>query len=427
MAKVKYSIQSDSKSAQIYLRLSVKREVAPKKKTGLFINSKDWSKATGLPKQNSPDNKNLHTELKDLDNHIVKKCNEATKNGLEINGKWLKNEIDLFFERISPVEKSELLIDYIQYIIDTADTRKNARGKLGLSDNRIKAYKYLKGVVEKFQQFKNVKYKVKEVTPGFAKIFLQFLIKNEKYSQSTAAKLITDLKTTCNDADLEGLEISTSLNKIKNTSQNSNFIIFLSPEELKMIKNVDLESDYLLNARKWLLFGCSIGQRVGDLLDISLNNFVNKGGLEIIELTQQKTGKTISIPVLDETKEVLRDGFPRRISAQRLNEYIKIVCEKSGISEPTEGVILKKIDGKKYRKVVGTYPKHKLITSHVCRRSYATNNYGILPTPLIMQITAHSTEKMFLKYIGKNSLDYAQQITDFFTSLKQKKKQAGEM
>ena len=64
-----------------------------------------------------------------------------------------------------------------------------------------------------------------------------------------------------------------------------------------------------------------------------------------------------------------------------------------------------------------------LMASHVCRRSFASNLYGILPTPLIMSITAHSTEKMLLNYIGKDSLDYAQQIADFYTlqALKKKK------
>ena len=63
------------------------------------------------------------------------------------------------------------------------------------------------------------------------------------------------------------------------------------------------------------------------------------------------------------------------------------------------------------------------MASHVCRRSFATNLYGVLRTPLIMSITAHSTEKMLLNYIGKDSLDYAQQIADFYTlqALKKKK------
>ena len=78
---------------------------------------------------------------------------------------------------------------------------------------------------------------------------------------------------------------------------------------------------------------------------------------------------------------------------------------------------------KEKRKVSGTYPKWELMASHVCRRSFCTNLYGALPTPLIMSISAHSSEKMLLNYIGKDSLDFAQQIADFYTlqALREKK------
>lgn len=74
------------------------------------------------------------------------------------------------------------------------------------------------------------------------------------------------------------------------------------------------------------------------------------------------------------------------------------------------------------RKVKGSFSKWQLMSSHMCRRSFVTNTYDKLPTPLIMQITAHSTEKLFLGYIdiGKFSIDYAQQIADFYTKEAQK-------
>jgi len=64
------------------------------------------------------------------------------------------------------------------------------------------------------------------------------------------------------------------------------------------------------------------------------------------------------------------------------------------------------IDGKKYdsetkRKVFGKYPKHELITSHTCRRSFVTNYYKIIPTTIIMGITGHVKESTFLQYINK--------------------------
>ena len=186
--------------------------------------------------------------------------------------------------------------------------------------------------------------------------------------------------------------------------------------------------------KKWLLLGCNIGQRGSDLLALRESNFVTRQGLDLIELKQQKTGKNVTIPVLETTKDILKEGLPYPISLQKFNDYLKIVCQEAGITEVIPGSKMVSIDedgnelpkdengkyigkGEK-RTLPGYYPKWQLISSHTCRRSFASNQYGILPTPLIMQITAHSTEKMFLNYIGKSSMDYAQAIADFYKNQK---------
>jgi integrase len=244
-------------------------------------------------------------------------------------------------------------------------------------------------------------------------------------------KKIADLKTVCYDAEMEGIETHPQLKKIESTKAKNEYIIYLTSLELEKIEKADIKNEALQNARKWLLLGCNIGQRGGDLLNLNENNFVIRNGYEVIELTQQKTGKNITIPVLQTTKKILETGLPYKISIQKLNDHIKDVCEIAEIEEMTEGgiieVITKGKGNKQKRKVIGIYPKHKLITSHVCRRSFASNNYGILPTPLIMQITAHSTEKMMLNYIGKSSLDYAQQIADFYTLQAQKERKEPQL
>ena len=52
------------------------------------------------------------------------------------------------------------------------------------------------------------------------------------------------------------------------------------------------------------------------------------------------------------------------------------------------------------RVAFGMYPKYELITSHTMRRSFATNYFGKIETPIIMEITEHSRESTFLTYIG---------------------------
>jgi integrase len=51
---------------------------------------------------------------------------------------------------------------------------------------------------------------------------------------------------------------------------------------------------------------------------------------------------------------------------------------------------------------LGMYPKYELITSHAMRRSFATNYFGKIETPILMEITGHSRESTFLSYIGGN-------------------------
>ena len=36
------------------------------------------------------------------------------------------------------------------------------------------------------------------------------------------------------------------------------------------------------------------------------------------------------------------------------------------------------------RKKSGIYAKHELVTTHICRRSFATNFYGDIPTALLI-------------------------------------------
>ena len=418
MATIKYRLHSKSNSAPIYLRLSMGRSKNLQRKTGLYINPKNWSKATGLPRQNDAQNKKLANDLRNLSNYILKKLNDANSNGDEVTGEWLSYNIDLHFERINESNQSELLIDSIQNIIDTADVRENAKGGVGLSKSRINSYVSLKNKLITYQA--NNTFKVKDVNVKFANDFLKYLLYKKTYSKSYALKIISDLKTVCNDAELEGIETNVQLKKIKSPKGKNENIIYLTPLELDSIKDAKIVNKSLENARKWLLLGCNIGQRGGDLLNLTEDNFVVRNGLEVIELRQQKTDKNVTIPVLKTTKNILETGLPYKISIQKLNNYIKEVCKIAELNELTKGKVF---DKETKRKIEGKYPKWQLITTHVFRRSFCSNQYGILPTHLIMRITAHSTEKNLLNYIGKNSLDFAQLIADFYSkqAIKDKK------
>jgi hypothetical protein len=55
------------------------------------------------------------------------------------------------------------------------------------------------------------------------------------------------------------------------------------------------------------------------------------------------------------------------------------------------------------------------VTTHTARRSFATNLYNNgIPAIDIMKITAHTTEKNFLKYIRSTPKDSANKILEFY-------------
>ena len=67
---------------------------------------------------------------------------------------------------------------------------------------------------------------------------------------------------------------------------------------------------------------------------------------KLISFKQKKGQKEIVIPLLPEVQEVLnkRGGeFPRKISDQKFNEYVKELCKIIGFTEEVEGSVMNNI------------------------------------------------------------------------------------
>jgi hypothetical protein len=51
------------------------------------------------------------------------------------------------------------------------------------------------------------------------------------------------------------------------------------------------------------------------------------------------------------------------------------------------------------RNKVDNYKKYLLVSSHICKRSFDTNLYGVIPNSVIQNVGGWATEKMMLHYI----------------------------
>lgn len=410
MPKIKYYYRSKKKFGPITLRLSHKKQIDLFVNTELLIYKSLWDFKKALPKTNTETSKKAKADLVNLEKAVLDSFNDEYNSGEVIAMDWLKFQIDLFFKRTTIDEVSNKLLDNIQRIIDTAPTRKNGKGGIGLSTSRVNGYTNLKNLIGLFQKSKRKTILIKDVDLKFVQEFTGFMQKH-KYANSYTQKKISDVKTVCLDAQINGIETSYQLPKVTGIKVKNDSIIYLTEIDLQKIKKKKFKSQALANAKKWLLLGSMIGQRGNDLLNLNDGNIVYRSGLKLIELVQQKGNNNVIIPFSPEMEELLKNDFPSKISIQKFNDYLKKVCELAEIDEIILGNLYDKKVG---RKVAGTYEKWKLISSHDLRRTFASNNYGKMPTPLIMSITGHVTEKTFLKYIGKTADNYAQQIADYY-------------
>ena len=421
MATIKFLLQSKSETSNIYVRYSINRATVLKRKTGFIINAKDWSDDKAQPKTGRDDLKIIKSKLDKLAIFINDAHNEGINKGIEFTGDWLQLQIDLFNNKTVTIDL-DILTNYIDKYIKEAPYKPNQKKEVGLSSGRIRNLNLFKNTISRYEieAFNGKSILIKNINLQFVEKYKTWLF-SQGYAVNYVGKNISNLKAICNDAYKNDIETSTQLKNIKTISESNppESIIYLTEEEQEQIKNTALEKGYLINARKWLLFGCLLGQRGGDLLNITDKNIKEINGIKIVELKQQKTGKLVAIPLLPEALEIIEEGLPRKISLPRFNEYIKEVCKEAGL----DGEILgRKKPKSKSATVKGIFPKHEVITSHICRRSFATNFYGRIPTPILMNITAHGTEKMFLNYIGKTSYDNAYQMLEYFSKLAPKNK-----
>jgi integrase len=425
MASVQYRIRSNvNKNVSIKIRVSNGQKLVLEKNTGFSINPKDWNDK-GLPKQNTPENKQLSNNLKKLENFVLDNLNKDLSSNTLFDTYWLENQIKQCFNRVVKTDNS-LLVNHIQYVINNANTRKiktNGGFKIGLTASTIKNYNLFKNIILEYETIIKKKIHFIDINKHFVDSFTNWLINTKKYSINYSGKQLEILKTICIDAEKNEIEVTPYSKKIEHfrETENDRYIQTLSFEELEKIRNfeipnvevliqfkkdnpeltkgISLTSETIDNIRNWILLGCEIGQRGGDLLNITHENIRYKNNSYYLDIIQQKTNKSVTIGIIaPHVIEIIKNNLPYKIPHQKLNSFIKVVCKMAGINEIVKGT---KLNTETNRIELGFYPKYELIASHCFRRSFATNYYKKIPTPILINITGHSKESLFLTYINK--------------------------
>ena len=431
MATVKFYTRGKSNPANIYIRFVAGRQFLFRVVTPLSINPNFFNNKTGTVRKvaSYKEKDKLQSQLNELSDHIINQYNNDLTKGNVSGSGWLKDVVNSFFnigtDKDKEKEDLNLLLNYAKHYTDNLRIKHNDKtGAIGMSESTIKKYRTITKKIQAFEKHTRRKYSLVEVNTKFRNDILNYFLDVEKYSRNTAGRYIKFIKTICLDAQKSGYNVSPELNQIKGFTVKVDKI-YLTFDELAKIESLNLDNEKLEDAKDWLIIGCYIGQRAGDLLNLTKENITQNGNLNFIELVQKKTKKKVSVMIPPKVHEILdkRGGsFPKSFgsnieSAKTIfNLHIKEVCRLAGLNQIVSG---SKVNPKTNRKEAGKYPKYELVTSHICRRSFATNLYGEIPTPLIMHATGHGTEREFLNYIGKTNIDYAEQMAKYWNTQSQ--------
>lgn len=434
MASINFIYRSSTEKAFLKIRLFYTlngKKQFQEATTKILVTAKYWSDDHKKPKLKDIALKNQQTEINNTINLIDNYLSDALLliDIEKVSKDWLKNQMDLYYN--PPQEAEELPTELLKYFDYFMEVKKNE-----ITIGTQKKYNVSKHLLERYQKTLNHTIKISDINDKFKLDFENYCLKNN-YALNTISKDLRTIKTVCNHAKHNGITTSHQLDRIK-TPQHKTEKIYLTFDELEKIENIDKRrlNDNYDNAKDWLIISCYTGQRISDFMrfDKSMIRYEkNKQGISkpFIEFTQVKTDKVMTVALHPKVIEILekRNGdFPKTISDPKYNLFIKQVCRIAGITEKIKGSKLTdlnkeeetekkpkgKDDVKQYRKEVGMFKKWELITSHIGRRSFATNFYGTIPTTYLINVTGHSTEAMFLNYLGKSNKDLAMEITNYF-------------
>lgn len=221
------------------------------------------------------------------------------------------------------------------------------------------------------------------------------------------------MKTILNFAERKGVRTAIRELELRRERQFKEMVT-LTEQEIIKIKTVPVPEE-LQAAKDWLLISCYTGQRFSDFMNFKTDKIQKINGKDCLSFKQQKTQKQITLPLhptVINTIERNGNTFPKKMDIQHYNNDIKKIAQLASLNEPVKA---RKRIGYRTKNVYAE--KWEILSSHIGRRSFATNFYGKIPTALLMEATGHSTEQMFLLYINPVDKGRILSLSNYFDKI----------
>lgn len=376
--------------------------------TSLKLSAKDWDSEKQRPRNiYLKKHKEINNKLDRIKIGVISYINFQRVKKKSLTQSGIAKEIRRLYTEKNLVHSENSLLYFIQNYIGVK--------KQEIDITTYKRYNVFYNLIRRFEGYRMKHLMIKDVNSAFVHDFLCFG-KEEEYSDSTIRRTIDFVKTILNFVERSGIRTAVMEVRVKKDKKQRE-LISLTESEILAIEKRQV-SEELQAAKEWLLISCYTGQRFSDFIRFSVDSLQEIEGTMCIRFTQKKTRKNILLPLHPAVHNILKDNngkFPPSMSMKNYNEQIKIIAKLAGLSRI---LIAKKRIGHRIKSL--HIEKWQTLSSHIGRRSFATNFYGKIPTPLLMEATGHSTEEMFLQYINPVHYERVVQLGNYFNTLYQK-------
>lgn len=310
--KIRTDKKKEDNTCPIYIQVIIDRRVKKLTLKGELINVDNWDKTVGRAKGKGykPLNDLLDKKEQDVKDFIrTKKTNNEMPTFEEISNFWngVKKSNDDFFEFYDDFCKRHFAVNEI-------------------AESTQVHYTTLRKKLKGFKP--NLKFSMIDLT-----LMEDFKTHLEK-TKSGRYNMIKFFKTVLKRAENSNLLKDNSWKLIKNPVAEKE-PQFLSKVELKVLKELDLNDEPLLNeVRDMFLFSCFTGARHSDVIRFTKKHI--KGG--VIKFKQRKTKTITATPMLPEALNIIKKYIPGKaedeplftpLSNSHTNRILKKVITKA--------------------------------------------------------------------------------------------------
>lgn len=410
-----YNLQIGKKSNQLMLRL-YKNKFDVSCGVGISLDARDWNQELQLA--NSPI---INQKLSELKSNVLRAYNESFIQGTIIDKQFVKNIISECFNRPTK-EISQANSDVYVYYSDFANNWLKTKADQWKISAKQTMPKYLKNQYEDFlelfldyEKMLDGKLVLKDMSIDDFYGFANYC-EDEGYNPSTIKRMLSRMKFFCSRASEEGIKVSSAFTQRVFVDDDSSEIegVYLNEKEVLKIYNTDFSFDPKLQiAKENLLLGVFTGLRCSDYLtNLDLKNIKDS----FITITTQKTKIKVVIPVHPIIKEIISNNFgqlPPKMNTYEFGKSIKVIGQICGFDELVFG---KKWNPKANRKETGYFKRYELFTTHIARRSMASNLYSKIPNDSILSIMGWKNEQMLFHYVKISKKEHAQKLNEYWNA-----------